>query len=120
MRNDVLARDVDLQLAAADILGLVSRPVDATGYFDPVAADNVHVGHEANLEVDVALVGLKALEAVAGKVEARLQDALHGRNVFGQKNVYAQELGLSISWNEKIVRTCQKVGGKSGSIQSSF
>jgi len=80
----------------------------------------VHVGHEANLEVDVALVGLKALEAVAGKVEARLQDALHGRNVFGQKNVYAQELGLSISWNEEIVRTCQKVGGKSGSIQSSF
>ena len=70
MRYDVFALHVDFELASAYAIGRLSDFVDAARYLDPIAAHNLHVRHESNLKVNVALIGLKALQTVAGKLKA--------------------------------------------------
>ena len=98
MRDEVLAVEVDLELAAAHVLPGLAHLVQAAGYLDPVAADDVVVAHEADLELDVALVGGVALHAGAGaEVVARLEYALDDGDVLGQRHANAQELGLLVA-----------------------
>ena len=70
MRYDVFAFHVDFQLASAYAVGRLSDLVDAAWNLDPVAAHDLHVRHESDLKVNVAFIGLIALQTVARKLEA--------------------------------------------------
>ena len=71
--------------------------VHSSWNFDPIASGYIQVGHEANLKVNVTLVGAVALHAVARKIKATLEHSLGGGYILGQDELNAQELRLLIA-----------------------